>query len=95
MAANRIVIDTGPLILLTKIEAVPMAAKLPYHFSAPQNILDELAAGLALGRQSIGLMIKKLFLGLSHTGLDSRRFRRWRGAGDPIGFGAGHLLCVR
>jgi predicted nucleic acid-binding protein len=53
MADNRIVIDTGPLILLAKIEALPVAARLPHQFLAPQNVMDELAAGLALGYQAV------------------------------------------
>ena len=53
MADNRIVVDTGPLILLAKVEALPIAAQLPHHFIAPQNVMDELAAGLALGYQSV------------------------------------------
>jgi predicted nucleic acid-binding protein len=53
MADNRIVVDSGPLILLSKIEALPIAAKLPHQFIAPQNVMDELAVGLALGYQAI------------------------------------------
>ncbi|MDR2946694.1 MAG: DUF3368 domain-containing protein [Candidatus Adiutrix sp.] len=54
MAAEpRIVIDTGPLILLAKIEALPVAARLPHQFIAPQNVMDELAAGVALGYQAV------------------------------------------
>jgi predicted nucleic acid-binding protein len=53
MADNRIVVDAGPLILLAKIEALPIMAKLPHQFIAPQNVMDELAAGLALGYQAV------------------------------------------
>jgi predicted nucleic acid-binding protein len=53
MADDRIVIDTGPLILLSKIEALPIVAQLPHRFIAPQNVMDELAAGLALGYQAV------------------------------------------
>lgn len=52
MADNRIVINTGPLILLAKIEALPIVAGLPHQFITPQNVIDELAAGLALGYQA-------------------------------------------
>lgn len=53
MADNLIAIDTGPLILLAKIDALPIVAKLPHQFIAPQNVMDELAAGLALGYQAV------------------------------------------
>ena len=53
MADNRIVVDTGPLILLAKIEALPIIARMPHQFIAPQNVMDELAAGLALGYQAV------------------------------------------
>jgi predicted nucleic acid-binding protein len=53
MADNRIVIDTGPLILLAKIDALPAVARLPHQFLAPQNVMDELASGLALGYQAV------------------------------------------
>ena len=53
MIDNRIVVDTGPLILLAKIEALPVMAQRPHQFIAPQNVMDELAAGLALGYQAV------------------------------------------
>lgn len=53
MANERIAIDTGPLILLAKIEALPIIANLPYQFIAPKNVMDELNAGVALGRQEV------------------------------------------
>ncbi|MDR1110592.1 MAG: DUF3368 domain-containing protein [Deltaproteobacteria bacterium] len=53
MADTRIVVDTGPPILLAKIEALPIMAQMPHQFIAPQNVMDELAAGLALGYQAV------------------------------------------
>jgi hypothetical protein len=37
MADTRIVVDTGPLILLAKIEALSIMAQMPHQFIAPQN----------------------------------------------------------
>ena len=53
MADTRIVVDTGPLILLAKIEALPIIAQMPHQFVAPQNVMDELDAGIALGYQVV------------------------------------------
>ncbi len=53
MADSRIVIDTGPLILLAKIDSLPVVAQLPHQFIAPQNVMDELAAGFELGYQAV------------------------------------------
>lgn len=53
MPDSHIVIDSGPLILLAKIDALPIAAALPYHFIAPQNVIDELDVGVALGYQAV------------------------------------------
>jgi predicted nucleic acid-binding protein len=53
MTDNRIVIDTGPLILLAKVEALPIVSQLPHRLIAPQTVMDELAAGLAFGYQAV------------------------------------------
>jgi predicted nucleic acid-binding protein len=53
MVYDRIVIDTGPLILMAKINALSIMAKLPYQFVAPQKVIDELNSGVALGYQTV------------------------------------------
>ena len=52
-AEPPIVIDTGPLILLAKIDALPLLTELPYRFVAPQEVMDELAAGVAVGHPAV------------------------------------------
>lgn len=54
MTTNKAVaIDTGPLILLAKIELLPVVAKLSYQFIAPQEVIEELEAGDELGHQVV------------------------------------------
>jgi predicted nucleic acid-binding protein len=53
MPVEPVVIDTGPLILLAKIEALPYIAQLPHTFVVPQAVMDELAAGESLGYQQV------------------------------------------
>ncbi len=50
---KSIAIDTGPLILLAKIDFLPTIANLPYQFFAPQEVIDELRAGDELGYQIV------------------------------------------
>ncbi|MCC8179307.1 MAG: DUF3368 domain-containing protein [Planctomycetes bacterium] len=50
---NPIVIDTGPLILLAKIDFLPTVAQLPYRFIVPQEVIDELIAGDERGHQMV------------------------------------------
>lgn len=47
--AERIVINTGPLIALAKAEALDVAARLPLEFICPPQVHDELAAGVRVG----------------------------------------------
>lgn len=51
--AERIVVNTGPLIALARIEALDVAGRLPYRFICPQEVRDELNRGLELGHPSI------------------------------------------
>jgi len=53
MANEPLVIDTGPLILLAKIDALSLLSELPYRFIAPQEVMDELAAGVAVGHPAV------------------------------------------
>lgn len=54
MAANEeIVIDTSPLILLAKVGLLPVVQQLPYQFTAPREVIDELRAGNELGRHIV------------------------------------------
>lgn len=48
-----VVIDTGPLILLAKIDMLPLLTRLSYQFVAPQEVIDELEAGHELGHQAV------------------------------------------
>lgn len=47
--AERIVINTGPLIALAKAEALGVAARLPLEFICPPQVHEELAAGVRAG----------------------------------------------
>ena len=46
---DRLVINTGPLILLAKLGALDVAAQLPITYIAPPAVREELDAGAALG----------------------------------------------
>lgn len=47
--AEAVVIDTGPLIALSRAEALDVASTLPLRFLCPQQVRDELDAGVAKG----------------------------------------------
>ena len=47
--AERIVINTGPLIALARMEALEVVAQLPFVFVCPPEIKEELDAGAAQG----------------------------------------------
>lgn len=53
MADERIVMDAGPLILLAKIDALPILTALPCRYIAPPNVHSELAAGPAFGHPPV------------------------------------------
>lgn len=53
MPDERIVMDTGPLILLAKIDALPVLTALPFRYIAPPNVLRELDAGPAFGHPPV------------------------------------------
>ena len=53
MTVEPLAIDASPLILLAKINALPLLAQLPYRFIAPREVMDELAAGVAAGHPAI------------------------------------------
>ena len=43
--AERIVINSGPLISLARMEALELLGRLPYDFLTPKEVLNELIAG--------------------------------------------------
>ena len=45
--AERIVINTGPLIVLSRIEALDIVGQLPYRFICPDAVRSELDKGEA------------------------------------------------
>ena len=49
MASESIVINTGPLILLEKADALDLVARLPFRFFAPLAVRAELEAGEVRG----------------------------------------------
>ena len=51
--AERIVINTGPLITLHKIEALEVVAGLPFEFICPVEVSVELAEGEAVGHPRV------------------------------------------
>lgn len=53
MADECIVMDAGPLILLAKIDALPILKALSFRYIAPPNVLRELAAGPAFGHPPV------------------------------------------
>ena len=50
---ERMVINTGPLIALARMEALEIAGQLPYTFICPQEVEAELEAGVAAGHPKI------------------------------------------
>jgi predicted nucleic acid-binding protein len=60
---ERIVINTGPLITLARIECLNVVGRLPYEFLCPEAVRRELDAGEAEGFPRIApdwLSIRKL-----------------------------------
>jgi predicted nucleic acid-binding protein len=51
--ADRIVINTGPLIALARMDALDVAAGLPFEFICPLEVKDELDDGVAQGHAVI------------------------------------------
>lgn len=41
-----IVVNTGPLITLSRIDALDIVGKLPFRFVCPKEICDELEDGI-------------------------------------------------
>jgi len=46
---TEIIVNTGPLITLAKIEALSFIGQLPFRFISPQEVFEELKAGESLG----------------------------------------------
>jgi uncharacterized protein len=51
--AERIVINTGPLIALARIEILDVIGRLPIEFLCPQEVRDELDRGVEAGLQPV------------------------------------------
>lgn len=51
--AERIVVNTGPLIALARIEALDVAGRLPFTFICPREVRDELDRGAEAGHPHI------------------------------------------
>ena len=51
--AERIVINTGPLIALARMDALDVAGQLPYQFICPSQVRGELDEGASLGYETI------------------------------------------
>lgn len=51
--AERIVVNTGPLIALARMEALDVAGQLPYEFLCPSEVRAELEAGAAVGHPMV------------------------------------------
>jgi predicted nucleic acid-binding protein len=47
--AERLVVNTGPLIALGRVDALEIISRLPLRFLAPIQVADEIAAGARLG----------------------------------------------
>ena len=47
--AERIVINTGPLITLARMEALEVPGQLAYEFIGPEEVQAELEAGVVAG----------------------------------------------
>ena len=48
-AIEQIVLNTGPLIALAKINALDIIGKLPFSFICPAEVREELDAGMSKG----------------------------------------------
>ena len=51
--AERIVINSGPLIALARMGALDVPGKLPYEFICPSQVRDKLDEGAVLGYETI------------------------------------------
>ena len=51
--ADRIVINTGPVIALIRMEAIDVVGQLPYEFLCPPEVQAELEASAAKGHPVI------------------------------------------
>jgi predicted nucleic acid-binding protein len=51
--AERIVINTGPLIALARMDALDVPGQLPYEFICPTEVREELDEGASLGYAAI------------------------------------------
>lgn len=51
--AEQIVIDSGPLIILARIEALPMLGMLPLEFVCPFEVSEELDRGASKGHPKV------------------------------------------
>ena len=51
--AEQIVVNTGPLIALARIDALAMIGRLPYEFICPAEVRAELDAGVPLGHPAV------------------------------------------
>jgi uncharacterized protein len=61
--AAEIIVNTGPIITLAKIEALCVVGRLPFRFISPKEVYEELKAGERLGYPEIApkwLEIKSL-----------------------------------
>jgi predicted nucleic acid-binding protein len=47
--ADRLVVNTGPLIALGRVDALDLISRLPIRFLAPALVAEEIAAGARLG----------------------------------------------
>jgi len=46
---ERIVINTGPLVALARVDLLAVVGKLPFEFISPTEVSQEVAQGVALG----------------------------------------------
>ena len=53
--AERIVVNTGPLITLAKAQAIPVIQALPFSFMCPQQVAQEIEAGIGEGHTEVTL----------------------------------------
>ncbi len=51
--SKPVAIDTGPLIVLAKVGLLSVIGRLPYQFTAPREVIDELKAGDEIGHQVV------------------------------------------
>lgn len=51
--ADQIVINTGPLVALARMDALSIPGHLPYEFVCPEEVREELEEGVRAGHQKI------------------------------------------